>query len=171
MPEVLSNPHARKGIPVDDPSQIVFPQLKSGTAWGFQEEAGLIRIIDRYTSLSDLNAGITPSPGEPARTQGGIAALLQEGSAPLDVSFRRYTEMYSDILHDMHQMLIEKLPKQFQHIIVGEDDQPTFGTDGLPIMQAFENSRIEVAGKVHFHIQARRPYSGTAPYCHAAHRR
>lgn len=141
------------GIPCGTVNEIFFPTLKTGTQWGFQEENLLFQIINRVSSISDINVG-QPSSSEMLRTQGGVSALLTEGNAPLDIALRRLQACYGDILSDMHQMLVEKLPQSFQHLIVGSNGKPMLGKDGMPIMQKIESARKEVSGRVHFNITA-----------------
>lgn len=142
-----------RGIPVDDVNQVLFPQIKGGTQFGFQEEQGLVQIINRVSSISDINVG-QPNSAEMLRTQGGVAALLQEGNAPLDISLRRLQDMYSMIIGDIHQMISEKLPAEFQHLVVGDDGQPIFDSQGNPLFSDPIQSRQEISGKVHFHLRA-----------------
>lgn len=147
---------AGKGIPIENPStDVFFPQMKGGTAWGFQEENLLFSIISRISSISDISVGQPVSPAEMTRTQGGVAALLNEGNAQLDIALRRIQQMYGDVLSDMHQMYTEKLPRDFQHIIVGEDGQTQMDPQtGMPMMNALADPRREIAGRVHFYLKA-----------------
>ena len=147
---------AGKGIPTEDPqTDIFFPQLKGGTAWGFQEENLLYTIISRASSISDISVGQPVSPAEMTRTQGGVSALLNEGNAQLDVALRRVQQMYGDVLGDMHQMYKDRLPRNFQHTIIGEDGQTiTDPQTGLPEMNQLADPRREIAGRVHFYLQA-----------------
>ncbi len=147
---------AGKGIPIENPTQdVLFPQIKGGTAWGFQEENLLFNIISRISSISDISVGQPVSPAEMTRTQGGVAALLNEGNAQLDIALRRIQEMYGELLSDMHQMYTEKLPRDFEHIIVGEDGQTmTDPQTQMPVMNTIADPRREIAGRVHFFLKA-----------------
>ena len=143
-----------RGVPVEDTSQILFPTLKSGTTWGFQEENTLFQIVSRLSGISDVNLGIAPTPGDAVRSQGQLAALLNEGNAVLDISLRRYQDMLGEAYGDIHQMYVDKLPKAFQHLVVGDDGTSVADETGIPAFAQLQDTRKEIAGKVHFHIKA-----------------
>ena len=144
-----------KGIPVDDPnSDVFFPQIKGGTAWGFQEENLLFQIINRVSAIGDLNLGIPPDNSEAVRSQGQMLAVLNEGNAQLDIPLRRVQDTMSEVYSDIHQMLVERLPNGFKHVVIGEDDTVIRNKQGQVVEQTYSDPRKEIAGRVHFFIQA-----------------
>ena len=144
-----------KGIPIDEPTQSVyFPQLGNRTAWGFQEEQLLFSLISRVSSVSDLSLGQPVSPAEITRTQGGVAALISEGNSQLDVTLRRVRTAFSELLFDLHQIYVEKLPRDFQHVIIGDDGQPDIDLMGNTQFNTIQDPRRDISGRVHFNITA-----------------
>lgn len=145
-----------KGIPLENPTEdVYFPAFRGGTQWGFNEENLLFQIINRVSAISDINLGLTPSNSEAVRSQGQMLALLNEGNAQLDIPLRRVQNMFSELYGDLHQMLVHKLPRNFQHVVIGEDNTVELEpTTNIAITQTFKDPRKELAAKVHFHIQA-----------------
>ncbi len=142
-----------EGTPVIDTGGILFPQMRSSTSWGFQEEESLYNIANRISAISDLNVG-QPNSAEMLRTQGGVAALLNETSSILDPSLKRLQAAVSLAYGDMHQMCVKRLPRKFQHTVIGDNGAPVYDTlKGTPFIAEYSNVREEVAGRVHFHIQ------------------
>lgn len=151
------------GVPVDDTSSIVFPRVNGGTAWGFQEEALVNQIIARLSSVSDMASGVVPSPGEALRTEGNMAAMMSEGSTQLNQSLMRFQDMLSDVYFDIHQMLVQKLPQDFQHMLIGEDNDLIVDPQTqLPITVKIGDPRKEIAGRVHFTIKANTAFGNKA---------
>jgi hypothetical protein len=97
---------------------------------------------------------MTPSNSEAVRSQGQMAALLQEGNAQLDISLRRVQRMYGQILGDLHQMLVEKLPRDFQYAVIGDDNSTMAGPNGDMVIDIIKEPRRDIAGRVNFHIKA-----------------
>jgi len=145
-----------KGIPMTDPKEnVFFPTLSNRTAFGYQEEQLLFQIIGKVSSISDLNSGMPVSPAEMTRTQGGVAALLAEGNAQLDVVLRRIQETYAELLGDIYEMLVERLPRDFEYQVVGDDGNvQTDEETGEAQLDVLTNPREEISGKVHFFIRA-----------------
>lgn len=157
LPNATINIAPGKGTPVDEPTQdVYFPPIGNKTAWGFQEENLLFQIVNRISGISDINVGQTPSNSEAVRSQGQLLTLLNEGNAQLDIPLRRVQDMFSDIYGDIHQMLVERLPNNFKHVIVGDDDT-TIQRDpvsGKIMETTLSEPRRDIAGRVHFYIQA-----------------
>jgi hypothetical protein len=101
-----------------------------------------------------MASGVPPSPAEMTRTSGGVSALLNEGNAQLDVTLKRMQGQLSLLYGDLHQMLADRLPKDFEHTIVGEDGRPSTTPEGDTAWQSFTNTREEIKGRVHFQIMA-----------------
>jgi hypothetical protein len=155
MPHETIQVKPGQGIPLTSPKESIYwPTIGNTTAWGFQEESLLFDIISRVSSISELDVGLPVSPAEGTRTQGGMAALLNEGNSQLDVTLRRIQEQLSLLYGDIHQMLIDRLPKGFQYLVVGDDGTADVDDTGQPRFNTLSEPRKQISGRVHFHIQA-----------------
>lgn len=120
-PEVLE---LRPGalIPVDNPqTDIAFPNLGNRTAFGMQEEAALQTLIERLTSVSDINLGVLSSQQGAARTATGARALLGENSANLDVHLRRLNMGWKHALKYLLSNLQQRIPEGLSFRLTGDD--------------------------------------------------
>lgn len=107
-------------IPVDNPSQdVFFPNLGNRTTFGFQEEEALQRMIDRVTSISDLNLGVISGQGA-TRTATGTRALVGESSANLDVFLRRLNRGWKKSMEYLLHMLQQRIPAGLSFRVTGE---------------------------------------------------
>lgn len=98
-------------IPVDNPqTDIFFPNLGNRTSFGFQEEAALFSMVERLTSISDINLGVLTSQQGAARTATGARAILGESSANLDVHLRRLNHGWKLALKYLMDMLQQRIP-------------------------------------------------------------
>ena len=132
-------------IPVDNPqSDIFFPNLGNRTAFGFQEEAALNNLVERFTSISDLSLGIIGSQGA-TRTATGTRALLGESNANLDIFLQRMNRGWKRALKYLFHMLQQRLPDGFQFRITGDDGNNYWAT---------VESREELAGMYDFELEA-----------------
>lgn len=108
-------------IPVDNPStDVFFPNLGNRTVFGFQEEAALQQMIDRVTSISDLNLGVINGQGA-TRTATGTRAVLGESSANLDVYLRRVGRGWRRSLEYLLHMLQQRAPRGLSFRVTGDD--------------------------------------------------
>lgn len=111
-------------IPLDNPqSDVYFPNLGNRTSWGFQEEAAIMSMIERVTSINDLNQGVLSSKQGATRTATGANALINESSANLDVYLRRLNLGWKRLLKLTFHMMQQRIPKGFQFRITGDDGQ------------------------------------------------
>jgi hypothetical protein len=107
-------------IPVENPAtDIVFPQMGNRTVFGMQEEAALMQMIERLTSISDLNMGVINGQGA-TRTATGTRGLLGEMSANLDVYLGRLNEGWTKALRYLLQMLQQRIPAGLSFRITGD---------------------------------------------------
>lgn len=108
-------------IPVDNPStDVFFPNLGNRTTFGFQEEASLMEMINRLTSISDLNMGVQQGQGV-ARTATGARALVGESSANLDVYLRRLNRGWKRFLEYQLHQLQQRIEPGLSFRVTGED--------------------------------------------------
>src|ERR1019366_4901765 len=109
-------------IPLDNPqSDVYFPNLGNRTAWGFQEEQAIMSMIERVTSINDLNQGVMTGTQGPTRTATGANALINESSANLDVYLRRLNLGWKRLLKLTFHMLQQRIPVGLQFRVTGED--------------------------------------------------
>lgn len=108
-------------IPVDNPqTDIFFPNLGNRTVFGMQEEQALQSMVERLTSISDLNLGVMNGQGA-TRTATGAKALVGEMSSNLDVYLRRFNRGWKKYLrYTLHQMQ-KKTPAGLSFRLTGED--------------------------------------------------
>lgn len=108
-------------IPVDNPAtDVYFPNLGNRTVFGMQEEQALQQMIDRLTSISDLNLGVIGGQGA-TRTATGTRALVGEASANLDVYLRRMNRGWKGSLEYLLHMLQQRAPSDLSFRLTGED--------------------------------------------------
>lgn len=107
-------------IPVDNPqTDVYFPNLGNRTVFGMQEEMALQQMIDRLTSISDLNMGVVGGQGA-TRTATGVKALVGESSANLDVYLRRMNRGWKRALEYLLHMLQQRIPEGLAFRVTGE---------------------------------------------------
>lgn len=117
--------------PLDDPqSDVHFPRLNGGTAYGFQEEAKVQQYGDELSGISAFNLGSIQGQG-PTRTATGTAALVSEVNANLDIHIKRYQRGYKRNLCILDKQIISLLPLGLVIRITG--------FDGKPVLKRFEN--------------------------------
>jgi hypothetical protein len=118
--------------PTDDPqSDVHFPQMRGGTAYGFQEEAMVTRYADNI-SLPPIALGSQSSQGA-ARTATGAAAVVSEMNTNTDIHIKRYQRGYKRNLKILDQQVTELLPLGIAVRIVGPEGRAT--------MKRFENRK------------------------------
>lgn len=132
-------------VPLDNPGQdVFFPNLGNRTSFGFQEEAALMNMVERLTSVSDLSLGVIGGQGA-ARTATGTRALLGESNANLDVYLRRMNRGWKKAIRYVFSMLQQRLPAGLQFRLLGDD-----GNNYWKIIE----SREELAGQYDFELEA-----------------
>ncbi len=110
-------------FPVDNPqTDVYFPNLGNRTVFGMQEESALQNMVERLTSISDINLGLTSSQG-PTRTATGSNALMNEMSSNLDVYLRRLNRGWKKVLRYLLHMLQKRIPPGLSFRVTGEDGQ------------------------------------------------
>lgn len=131
-------------IPVDNPgTDVYFPNLGNRTAFGFQEEASILAMIERLTSVSDVTLGIVSGVQGASRTATGVRSLIGESSANLDVHLRRLNMGWRQALRFLFHSLQQKIPAGLSFRVTGDD-----GSD----YWASVKSRNDIAGDFDFEI-------------------
>lgn len=108
-------------IPVDNPqTDIFFPNLGNRTVFGMQEEQALQSMVERITSISDLNLGVMNGQGA-TRTATGARALVGEMSSNLDVYLRRFNRGWKKALRYTLHLCQKRTPAGLSFRLSGED--------------------------------------------------
>lgn len=108
-------------IPLDNPaSDIYFPNLGNRTSFAFQEEAALMNMVERLTSINEISLGVIGGQGA-TRTATGTRALVQETNANLDVFIRRMNEGWKPTLEHLFMLLQLHIQPGFQFRLLGDD--------------------------------------------------
>lgn len=108
-------------IPVDNPqSDVYFPNMGNRTVFGMQEENALQTIVERITSISDLNLGLQNGQGA-TRTATGARALVSEMSSNLDIYLRRLNRGWRKVLRYTFHLLQKRIPAGLSYRLTGDD--------------------------------------------------
>lgn len=109
-------------IPLEDPQRdIYFPPRQNSTAFGFQEEEGLMSLIQRLTGVNDLTMGLMSGTQGATRTATGTQALLGESNANLDIFLRRLNMGWKQALKYLVHMLQQRIPEGLSFRVTGQD--------------------------------------------------
>jgi hypothetical protein len=107
-------------IPVDNPqTDVYFPNLGNRTSFGMQEEQAIQNMVERLTSISDLNLGVMNGQGA-TRTATGARALVGEMSANLDVYLRRLNRGWKKSLRYLLHTLQQRVPPGLSFRLTGD---------------------------------------------------
>jgi len=108
-------------IPVDNPqTDVFFPNLGNRTSFGMQEEQALQQMVDRVTSISDMNLGLVSGQQGATRTATGARLVAGEASANLDVFLRRLNRGWRRFLEYMLHQLQQRIPAGLSFRVTGE---------------------------------------------------
>ena len=131
-------------IPVDDPSShVFFPQLGDRSGFFKDEEAMLLQHVERLTSINDINTATLGRQGA-ARTATGVAQLVAENSANLDIFIKRMQRGWRQVLRILWSMLQQRLPDGTEFRVTGRDGRAYFRTV----------NRMNIQQRVDFFIDA-----------------
>jgi hypothetical protein len=108
-------------IPCDNPQEdVYFPQLGNRTVFGNQEEQAIQTMVERLTSISDINMGLMNGQGA-TRTATGTKFLAGEMSSNLDVYLRRLNRGWKKALRYTLHLLQKRIPDGMSFRITGDD--------------------------------------------------
>lgn len=108
-------------IPVDNPqTDVYFPQLGNRTVFGMQEEQAITTMVERISSISDINMGVMNGQGA-TRTATGTKFLSGEMSSNLDVFLRRLNRGWKKALRYSLHLLQKRIPAGMSFRITGDD--------------------------------------------------
>lgn len=109
-------------IPLENPqTDVFFPNLGNRTAFGFQEEAGIMGMIERMTGVNELTLGALTGVQGPTRTATGAQALMTESNANLDVHLKRLFSGLRQSYEYLLNMLQLRVDSGFAYRVTGED--------------------------------------------------
>lgn len=109
-------------IPLDSPqTDVYFPPRPNSTAFGYQEEAGLMSLLERLTGVNDMTMGVMSGAQGATRTATGAQALLGESNANLDIFLRRMNMGWRQALRFTVHMLQQRLPEGLSFRVTGQD--------------------------------------------------
>lgn len=109
-----------KGIPVDDPSQVVFPRVNGTTQYSFNEESLITKYAERASGISEFAQGQIGGQGA-TRTATGTASLVQELNTNLDIFIRRYQRGFKKNLGFVDKQVQELLPLGLEFTVIGNN--------------------------------------------------
>jgi hypothetical protein len=113
-------------IPVDNPqTDVFFPNMGNRTIFGMQEEAAIQTMVERITSISDLNLGLMNGQGA-TRTATGARALVGEMSSNLDVFLRRLNWGWEKGLRLLMELTQTNVPKGLTFRLTGDSGSDIF---------------------------------------------
>lgn len=132
-----------EGIYVDNPqTDIVFPQMRSNTNFGFQEESLLNQYNEKLTGVTDLALGRQPNRVGATRTATGVASLLSESGLRFKIFMVRFQEFWRQIFE--HVLALDQ-----QYLPPGKEFRVTGMPETIRLMD-----REAIAGKFDLRLAA-----------------
>ena len=132
-----------EGIPVDDPSRIAWPQWPGGDAFGQNEEALLMQMLERLTGQSDLSLGRQPNRVGATRTATGTSSLLAEAGLRFKTAMTTFQRFWANIFSDILALDQQYLPDGVEFRVTGQ----------FPEMIRLTN-RADIAGRFDVRVAA-----------------
>ena len=108
------------GIAVDDPQRVVFPQWPGGDAFGQNEEALLMQMLERLTGQSDLSLGRQPNRVGATRTATGTSSLLAEAGLRFKTAMTTFQRFWANIFADVLALDQQYLPDGVEFRVTGQ---------------------------------------------------
>jgi hypothetical protein len=131
-------------IPVDDPSShVFFPNLGDRSGFFKDEEAILLQHVERLTAINDINTSTLGRQGA-ARTATGVAQLVSENSANLDIFIKRMQRGWRQVLRLVWALLQQRLPDGLEFRATGKDGKQYFQ----------QVNRMDIQQRVDFALEA-----------------
>tara|TARA_Y100001963_G_scaffold46788_2_gene65974 strand:+ start:2611 stop:5100 length:2490 start_codon:yes stop_codon:yes gene_type:complete len=107
-------------VPVDDPRDIVAPQVQNVTSFYHQEESLLLTIIERVMGITDLFLGISPTSGASARHATGFLGTKAEAEARLAQPLAQDAESFSFLARLIYNLEMQWGPQERSFRLEGE---------------------------------------------------
>ena len=121
--EIILRP--MKGVPVDNPRDIVFPQFQNVTTFYHQEETLLLSIIERVLGITDLFLGVSPTRGAAARHATGFMGSQQEAMARMSEVMAQDADSFSQLCNLVYALDIQYGPVEREFKLSGTDEKLT----------------------------------------------
>ena len=118
-----------KGIAVDNPRDIVFPQTQNVTSFFFQEEQQLYTLIERVVGITDLFLGISPTQGAAARHATGFIGTQQEALARTSEIMAQDAEKFAFLCHFVWDLELQYGPEERRFRLAGQSTATTVKLD------------------------------------------
>ncbi len=110
-------------VPIDDPRDVVAPQVQNVTAFYYQEEQLLLSIIERVMGITDLFLGVSPSSGASARHATGFLGTKQEAEARLSQPLAQDSESFSQLCRLIYNLEMQWGPIERNFRLEGMDSE------------------------------------------------
>jgi len=107
-------------VPVDDPRDIVSPQVQNVTSFYHQEETLLLTIIERVMGITDLFLGISPQSGASARHATGFLGTKAEAEARLAQPLSQDAESFAFMARLIYNLEMQWGPRERSFRLEGE---------------------------------------------------
>ena len=101
-----------KGVPVDDVSDVAFPQLQNVTSFYAQEEQLLYTLVERVMGVTDLFLGMSPTHGAAARHATGFVGTQQESLARTSEILNSDADAISFLYRTIYNMEMQFGPEE-----------------------------------------------------------
>jgi hypothetical protein len=108
-------------IPVDNPQDVVAPQVQNVTSFYHQEESLLLTIVERVMGITDLFLGISPTSGASARHATGFLGTKQEAEARMSEPLRQDAEAFAFLCGLVYDLEMQFGPVERSFRLEGEE--------------------------------------------------
>lgn len=112
-------------IPVDNPRDIVAPQVQNVTSFYHQEESLLLTIVERVMGITDLFLGVSPTSGASARHATGFLGTKQEAEARMSGPLTQDERAFSFLCGLIYDLEMQFGPQERSFRLEGEDSSLT----------------------------------------------
>ena len=108
-------------IPVEDPRDVVAPQVQNVTSFYHQEETLLLSIVERVFGVGDMFLGMSPTSGAAARTATGFLGTQEESGARMSEFLVQDAEAFSFLCRTVYHMEMQFGPDERTFRLLGEE--------------------------------------------------
>ncbi len=128
-----------KGIPVDDPREIVFPQLQGQNSFYEGAEQQLFTLVERVLGVTDLFLGISPTRGASARHATGFVGTQMEAEARMSDILNQDADSFSFLCRTVMNMEYQYGPIEREFRLFGKSsDREKMTRDDLWAMARYD---------------------------------
>jgi len=134
-----------KGIPVDNPREIVFPQMQNVTSFYYQEEQLIYSLAERVLGVTDLFLGVSPTKGAAARHATGFVGTQQEAMARTSEVMAGDAREFGSMCHMIHSQEVQYGPPYRILRLQGKEG---------PLQQRLDRDQLWFRGEYDFSLGA-----------------